>query len=77
MRKADISVHEFLEMANTLFGSPIFGVYGQLIAGMRPGITNSHPQPLEPVTAYRLFVEAGRAKGQIDFRTSGIIEPAN
>ena len=52
-------------------------LYGQLIAGMRPGITNSHPQPLEPVTAYRLFVEAGRAKGQIDFQTSGIIEPAN
>ena len=52
-------------------------LYGQLIAGMRPGITNSHPQPLEPVTAYRLFVEAGRAKGQIDFQTSGILEPAN
>jgi 3-hydroxyisobutyrate dehydrogenase-like beta-hydroxyacid dehydrogenase len=33
MRKAGISVHQFLEMANTLFGSPIFGIYGQLIAG--------------------------------------------
>jgi hypothetical protein len=32
MRKAGISVHQFLEMANTLFGSPIFGVYGQMIA---------------------------------------------
>lgn len=32
MRKAGISVHEFLEMANTLFGSPVFGLYGQLIA---------------------------------------------
>ena len=32
MRKAGISVHQFLEMANLLFGSPVFGVYGQMIA---------------------------------------------
>jgi 3-hydroxyisobutyrate dehydrogenase-like beta-hydroxyacid dehydrogenase len=32
LRKAGISVHQFLEMANTLFGSPIFGIYGRIIA---------------------------------------------
>ena len=32
LRKAGISVHQFLEIANSLFGSPVFGVYSQLIA---------------------------------------------
>ena len=32
MRKAGIPVHQFLEIANTLFGSPVLGVYGQMIA---------------------------------------------
>ncbi len=32
MRKAGISVHQFLEIVNTVFGSPIFAVYGQIIA---------------------------------------------
>jgi 3-hydroxyisobutyrate dehydrogenase-like beta-hydroxyacid dehydrogenase len=32
MRKAGMSVHQFLEIANTLFGSPVFGVYSQIIA---------------------------------------------
>jgi hypothetical protein len=50
-------------------------LYGQRIAGMRPWLTNAGPQQLEPNTVYRLFVEAGRARGQIDFQTSGLIEP--
>jgi 3-hydroxyisobutyrate dehydrogenase-like beta-hydroxyacid dehydrogenase len=32
MRKAGISVHQFLEIANPLFGSPVFEVYAQIIA---------------------------------------------
>lgn len=32
MRKAGVSVHQFLEIASTLFGSPVFGVYSQIIA---------------------------------------------
>lgn len=32
LRKAGIPVHQFLEIANSLFGSPVFGVYSQLIA---------------------------------------------
>ncbi|PYM10656.1 MAG: hypothetical protein DME18_15820, partial [Verrucomicrobia bacterium] len=48
-------------------------LYGQRIPGMRPWITNAQPRRLEPDTVYRLFVESGRAKGQIDFHTSGLI----
>jgi 3-hydroxyisobutyrate dehydrogenase and related beta-hydroxyacid dehydrogenases len=32
LRKAGISIHQFLEIANPLFGSPVFEVYSQLIA---------------------------------------------
>jgi 3-hydroxyisobutyrate dehydrogenase-like beta-hydroxyacid dehydrogenase len=32
LRKAGIPVHQFLEIANTLFGSPVFGIYSQAIA---------------------------------------------
>jgi hypothetical protein len=52
-------------------------LYGQRLPGMHPWMTNARPQRLEANTAYRLFVEAGRAKGQVDFRTSGLIEPNN
>jgi len=52
-------------------------LYGQRLPGMRPWLTNARPQRLEPNTVYRLFVQAGRAKGQIDFHTSGLVEPNN
>jgi 3-hydroxyisobutyrate dehydrogenase-like beta-hydroxyacid dehydrogenase len=32
LRRAGISVHQFLEIANPLFGSPVFGIYSQIIA---------------------------------------------
>jgi 3-hydroxyisobutyrate dehydrogenase-like beta-hydroxyacid dehydrogenase len=32
MRKAGISVHQFLEIANSVFASPVLGVYGRIIA---------------------------------------------
>jgi hypothetical protein len=52
-------------------------LYGQRIPGMRPATPNARSEQLEPNTEYRLCVEAGRAKGQIDFRTSGLIEPTD
>ena len=52
-------------------------LYGQRIPGMRPGMTNARPRQLEPNTSYRLFVEAGRAKGQIDFHTSDLVQSDN
>jgi len=52
-------------------------LYGQRLLGMKPTISNAPAGRLQPTTAYRLFVEAGRSKGQIDFRTSGSVEPGN
>ena len=52
-------------------------LYGQRLPAMKPSISNAQPDRLQPSTAYRLFVEAGRSKGQIDFRTSGPVEPGN
>jgi hypothetical protein len=52
-------------------------LYGGRLPGLRPRLTNSRPETLKPDTMYRLFVEAGRARGQIDFRTSGPIETGN
>lgn len=46
--------------------------YGLPIPGMRPAITNARPQRLQPEVAYRLFVKAGRAKGQVDFKTHAL-----
>ena len=58
---------------------PLIGgfLYGQPIPGMRPRVSNAAPQRLEPNAVYRLCVEAGHARGQIDFRTSGPIEAGN
>lgn len=52
-------------------------LYGGGIPGLKPRQTNSTPQPLQPDTAYRLIVQAGRAQGHVDFHTSGQLEPAN
>ena len=52
-------------------------LYGQKLAGLKQSVANAKPQRLEPNTVYRLFLEASRARGQIDFRTSGLIEPNN
>jgi len=42
-------------------------VYGQRIRGLKPEVAGAHAQPLEPNVTYRLFVTAGKAKGQHDF----------
>jgi hypothetical protein len=41
--------------------------YGQGIRGMKSAVAGSRAQPLETNVAYRLFVIAGKAKGQHDF----------
>ena len=41
--------------------------YGQRIWGMRPPIRGEAAEPLETNVMYRLFVVAGRVKGQHDF----------
>ena len=45
--------------------------YGQRLRGMKPAVPGAQPQPLEPNVVYRLFVAAGTARGQHDFKISG------
>jgi hypothetical protein len=42
-------------------------VYGQRIRGLKPEVPGAHAEPLQPGVTYRLFVSAGKAKGQHDF----------
>jgi hypothetical protein len=46
-------------------------VYGQSIRGMKPAVPGAQPQPLQPGVVYRLFVTAGRARGEHDFKVGG------
>jgi len=49
-------------------GTPIkMFTYGQRLRGLKPEVAGGHAQPLEPNVTYRLFVTAGKAKGQHDF----------
>jgi hypothetical protein len=50
--------------------------YGMRIRGMKPSEPQSTARPLHPNEGYRLFIEAGRVKGQVDFRPQGPGEPA-
>jgi hypothetical protein len=42
--------------------------YGEKIEGMDPVVEGKRPEPLQPGVTYRLFVAAGKAKGQHDFQ---------
>lgn len=58
--------------------APINGfIYGMPIQGMKAAKTNTRPDRLEPNTAYKVLVEAGRARGQDDFRTSDSVAAPN
>jgi hypothetical protein len=48
-----------------------FFVYGQPIRGLKPAVSGTQPQPLQPNVAYRLFVTAGKARGWHDFKIGG------
>ena len=45
-----------------------FFFYGQRIQGMKSAVAGSRPEPLQTNVTYRLFVQAGSAKGQHDFQ---------
>jgi hypothetical protein len=50
-------------------------IYGQKINGMDPAVEGARPEPLQPGVTYRLFVAAGKTRGQHDFQIGG--PPAN
>lgn len=55
--------------------APIHGfIYGMNIQGMKPAKSNTQPERLKPDTSYKVLIEAGRARGEDVFRTSGSIE---
>ena len=45
--------------------------YGANIRGLQPLVPGSRAKPLETNVAYRIFISAGRAKGQHDFTLGG------
>lgn len=49
--------------------------YGEKINGMDPAVEGTRPEPLQPSVTYRLFVAAGKIKGQHDFHIGSA--PAN
>jgi hypothetical protein len=51
--------------------------YGDRIRGMKPAVDNTRPEPLEPGTTYRIFVEAGSLKAQHDFTADASAGPPN
>lgn len=51
--------------------------YGERIRGMKPALENTRPEPLEPGTTYRLFVESGSLKAQHDFSLDADGRPPN
>lgn len=49
--------------------------YGQRIEGMSPAGDNAQTEQLQPSVMYRLFLTAGKVKGQLDFHIGSA--PAN
>ena len=50
--------------------------YGAPMRGMKPKIPRGQPEPLEPDVVYRLYVNAGRARGVTNFQTHEFVKPA-
>lgn len=52
-------------------------VYGQAIRGLRPYLTGTSAQPLETNCLYRIYVTAGKIRGEHDFRLGVVAAPHN
>ena len=48
-------------------------IYGESIRGMKPAVPGAQALPLDPNVTYRLFVAAGKTRGQHDFKISGSV----
>ena len=51
-------------------------LYGQQIKGMKPSVPRARPEPLLPNVPYVLMVAAGKVKGQTNFFTRELVQPA-
>jgi hypothetical protein len=66
--KAASAQNPVWELSSSSNSLPVQGFsYGQRLRGMKASDSLRQPSPLVPSTSYRLFVEAGREKGQVDF----------
>jgi hypothetical protein len=52
-------------------------VYGLPPRGMKPSVPKARPQPLQPNITYLLLIEAGKLKGQKEFKTAEVVHVAN
>jgi hypothetical protein len=51
-------------------------IYGQRVRGMHPIVPGASAMPLETNQLYRLFISAGKLKGQHDFQPGLVMPPA-
>ncbi|MBA4146520.1 MAG: hypothetical protein H0X66_00275 [Verrucomicrobia bacterium] len=58
----------YWHMISDTNSAPVKGIlYGENLKGMKPKIPKMKPEPLAPGQKYRLMIEAGKNKGQVDF----------
>jgi hypothetical protein len=50
--------------------------YGAKLRGMKPKIPRAEPEPLQPDVYYRIYLAAGKARGDKTFFTKEIVKPA-
>ena len=66
--KTNKYAHPIWELTTKSNSAPTRGFfYGQAIPGMEPAVKGAKPDPLVTNVSYRLFIEAGKTKGQHDF----------
>lgn len=51
-------------------------LYGSSLRGMKPKVPRAAPDQLEPGVPYKLYLTAGKAKGEVKFQTHEIVKPA-
>ena len=69
--------HSFWHLVSDSNSVPTKGViYGMKVKGMESEIPKARPEPLQPNTSYRLFIEAGKIKGETVFKTREPVHPA-
>lgn len=62
--------HALWHMISDNSSTPQKGIiYGSKIKGMKPSIPRGKAEPLQPNTVYVLMIEAGKSKGQVNFKT--------
>jgi hypothetical protein len=51
-------------------------MYGAKLKGMKPKVPRADPEQLEPGVSYRLYLTAGKARGDVKFQTHEVVKSA-